>query len=52
MPELENVIANLELMPLKVNQRKGAGIGDRQRDMARRFKAAGLMTAEQAERVK
>ena len=52
VPELDNVIANLELMPLRMNRAKGAGIGDRQRDMARRFKAAGLMTAEQAERVK
>lgn len=52
VPELDNVIANLELMPLRMNKAKGATIGDRQRDTARRFRAAGLMTAEQAARVK
>ena len=52
VPELDNVIANLELMPLRMNRAKGAGIGERQRDTARKFKAAGLMTAEQAARVK
>ena len=52
VPELDNVIANLQLMPLRMNKAKGAGIGDRQRDTARKFKAAGLMTAEQAARVR
>jgi hypothetical protein len=34
-PELDNVIANLELMPLSVNQKKNNTIGDRQRSLAR-----------------
>jgi hypothetical protein len=29
-PEFDNVIANLELMPLSVNQKKGDKISDRQ----------------------
>lgn len=29
-PELDNVIANLELMPLSVNRKKSDKIGDRQ----------------------
>ncbi len=52
VPELDNVLANLELMPLRVNERKGKAIGDRQRDMARKFAATGLMSAEQANGVK
>jgi hypothetical protein len=42
-PELDNVVANLELMPLRVNQRKGDTIGDRQRSLARQLHAAGLL---------
>jgi hypothetical protein len=41
-PELDNTVANLELMPLRVNQAKGDRIGDRQRDLARKLHAAGL----------
>lgn len=41
-PELDNCIANLELMPLRLNQKKGDKIGDRQRDLARKLHAAGL----------
>ncbi len=43
VPELDNVIANLELMPLRLNQSKGDAIGDRQRDLARKLHAAGLL---------
>src|SRR6187549_3614403 len=32
VPELDNVIANLELMPLRMNQRKNSHVGQRQRD--------------------
>ena len=32
VPELDNVIANLELMPLKLNMRKGNKVGSRQMD--------------------
>lgn len=42
-PLLDNVIANLELLPLKLNQSKGNKIGDRQRDLARKLHAAGLL---------
>jgi hypothetical protein len=41
-PELDNCIANLELMPLRLNQAKGDKIGDRQRSLARKLHAAGL----------
>ena len=44
-PELDNVIANLELLPLKVNESKNDKIGDRQRHMAKKFHAAGLLSA-------
>ncbi len=43
VPELDCVIANLELMPLKLNQSKNDSIGPRQRDLARQFQAAGLL---------
>jgi hypothetical protein len=43
-PELDNCIANLELLPLRVNESKNDKIGDRQRDMANKFHAAGLLS--------
>ena len=43
-PELDNVIANLELMPLSVNQRKNDKIGDRQVSLAKAFYDAGLLS--------
>ena len=43
VPELDNVIANLELMPLKLNESKNDKIGDRQRSLARQLHAAGLL---------
>lgn len=43
-PELGRVIANLELMPGKLNSSKGDKIGDRQRAYARKFQAAGVLT--------
>lgn len=45
VPEISNCIANLELMPLRANQRKGDTIGPRQRDLARQLHAAGLLTS-------
>lgn len=42
-PELDNVIANLELMPLRLNQSKNDRMGDRQRDLLTKFEAAGLL---------
>jgi hypothetical protein len=43
-PELDKVIANLELMPLRMNAGKRDKIGDRQRSLARQFHAAGLLS--------
>jgi hypothetical protein len=50
-PELDNVIANLELMPLRMNESKNDKIGDRQRDMAKKFHQAGLLSKEGLEAV-
>lgn len=44
-PSLDNVIGNLELMPLSVNQRKGNKVTDRQVSLARKLHAAGLLSA-------
>lgn len=46
MPELDHVLANLELMPLRMNESKNALVGDRQVDLARRFEKAGLLAPE------
>lgn len=43
-PELDKVIANLELMPLRLNAGKRDKIGDRQRALAKQFRAAGLLS--------
>lgn len=51
VPELDNVIANLELMPLRMNERKNAKIGSRQRDMAKKFYQAGLLSRKGLEAV-
>lgn len=45
VPGLDNVIANLELMPAGLNSAKGAKIGDRQRSLARKLNKAGLLSA-------
>lgn len=42
-PELSNTVANLELMPLRLNKSKNDSIGDRQRSLARQLHAAGLL---------
>ena len=46
VPELDNVIANLELMPLRMNEGKNARIGARQVDLARKLRKAGLLSPE------
>lgn len=51
VPELDNVIANLELMPLRMNESKNDKIGDRQRDMAKKFFQAGLLSRKGLEAV-
>jgi hypothetical protein len=43
VPELDNVIANLELLPLELNQRKNSKVGDRQRALAEQLYEAGLL---------
>jgi hypothetical protein len=50
-PSLDLVLANLELMPHSLNLRKGAKIGQRQIDLARKLHAAGLLSAMDLERV-
>jgi hypothetical protein len=44
VPELDKVIANLELMPLRMNEGKNAKIGDRQRSLAKQLRTAGLLS--------
>lgn len=44
-PELDNVIANLELMPLGLNQGKADKITARQVDFAKKMHAAGLLSS-------
>jgi hypothetical protein len=50
-PELDNVIANLEFLPLKVNQRKNDDVGARQVDLARKLRAEGLLSEAGLRRV-
>lgn len=44
VPELDNVIANLELMPLGLNEGKSDRIGSRQISVAKSFHDAGLLS--------
>ncbi len=44
VPELDKVIANLELMPLRANEGKNAKVGSRQLDLGRKLEKAGLLT--------
>ena len=46
VPELDNVIANLELMPLRMNEGKNAKIGERQRSLAKQLHAARLLSEQ------
>jgi len=41
-PALDKVIANLELMPLRLNMGKKDTMGERQRALAERLRNAGL----------
>ena len=43
-PDLDKVIANLELMPLRKNESKNAKIGSRQKSLAKQFREAGLLS--------
>jgi 5-methylcytosine-specific restriction endonuclease McrA len=42
-PQLDNVLANLELMPLRLNMKKGANFGQRQASELSRFEKAGFI---------
>ena len=44
--ELDKVIANLELMPLRVNEKKIDKIGERQKSLAKKLHKAGLLSNE------
>ncbi|MES3030926.1 MAG: hypothetical protein V4697_00775 [Patescibacteria group bacterium] len=44
VPELDKVIANLELMPSRMNSKKSASVGQRQRDLATKLNKAGLLS--------
>ena len=42
--ELDTTLANLELMPMRMNSSKSDSIGERQVDMAKKLHAAGLLS--------
>lgn len=50
-PELDNKLFNLEFMPETLNRRKAAKIGDRQRQLARKWHGAELLSEEGLEAV-
>ena len=50
-PELDNVIANLELMPLTMNMSKNDKVTSRQVDFAKKMNAAGLLSSAGLEAV-
>lgn len=45
-PELGPLIANLELLPARMNAAKRGKVGERQVDLARKFRAAGLLSEQ------
>ena len=45
MPKLDNVIANLELLPLKLNEKKNDKVGDHQLSHAQKLYDAGVLSA-------
>lgn len=44
VPELDNVIANLELMPMRMNAGKSDKVGERQLDLGGKLHKAGLLS--------
>lgn len=44
VPELDNCVANLELMPLRMNESKNSKVGSRQWSLAKQLHAAGLLS--------
>ena len=51
VPELNSVIANLELRPLRLNESKNDKIGDRQLSHAQKLHDAGLLSTEGLKKV-
>ena len=52
VPELDCVIANLELLPLRLNESKNDKIGARQRSLALKLYEAGLLSADGLRKVR
>lgn len=52
VPELDNVIANLELMPMRMNAGKNDKVGARQLDLANKLKTAGLLSTKGMKRLR
>lgn len=50
-PELDNIIANLELMPQRMNSRKRDKMGVRQVEYAKKFRVAGLLSAKRLDEI-
>jgi len=50
-PELGNLLANWEFLPLEVKSAKGYRIGEKQRDLVRKFHAAGVITQERLQEI-
>lgn len=50
-PDLDNLLINLELMPMTLNRKKSDKVTPRSAAMAKRFFEAGVMTAESYARV-
>lgn len=50
-PDLSNVIANLQLMPLKSNKRKNDTVGPRELILARQFREAGVLSDASCKRI-
>ena len=46
VPELDNVIAHPELLAMRANASRNAGLGQRPGDLAKKFNQAGLLRAE------
>lgn len=51
-PQLDKVIANLELMPLRMNQSKNDKVGDRQLQTAEELHRAGLLSATRLKKIR
>ena len=50
-PDLDNLLINLELMPMTLNRRKSDKVTERAAQMAKSFYEAGVMMPESYERV-